>query len=389
MIKIRKAEISDALGIGIVHIDSWLSTYRGIIPDERLDKLSYDRGEVKWNNHIKQSIINKEEILLVAEEDQKIIGFCYGGLNKYENPELAKKYKADLQLIYLLKEYQKKGVGKRLIFEFVKQIQNIGFHSMIIWVLDKNSSKGFYEKLGGKVVAEKIYDFGKKLKALAFGWEDLSHFNNIMSKDNSKKYWNQIFDTSDYDYKKLARKDSWQSFIDDANKKNIKSVLDLGSGGGHWSIILARTGIKEITAVDFSDIAISKLIKWAEEENLIIKTKVCSIQDYYDSCKYDMIICNSVLDHLFLTDIKKVLKNIANMLDKKGSAYISFDALEENDDDNNNYILLENGYRQYSDGMIWKYFNEDEIRDLLSKYFVIDKFIGTGDSRKNIMVRRK
>jgi len=44
---IRKAKISDAKGISIVHIDSWLSTYKGIMPDERLEQLSYKKGEKK------------------------------------------------------------------------------------------------------------------------------------------------------------------------------------------------------------------------------------------------------------------------------------------------------------------------------------------------------
>ena len=69
MIKIREPKISDARNIAIVHIDSWLSTYRGIMPDERLDKLSYEKGEVKWINHIEQFKNDNDIILLVAEDE--------------------------------------------------------------------------------------------------------------------------------------------------------------------------------------------------------------------------------------------------------------------------------------------------------------------------------
>lgn len=38
--KIRKAEIEDALGIAEVNIEVWRTTYKGIMPDEDLDNLS-------------------------------------------------------------------------------------------------------------------------------------------------------------------------------------------------------------------------------------------------------------------------------------------------------------------------------------------------------------
>ena len=32
--KIRQANIEDAQGIGKVHVDSWRTTYKGILPDD-------------------------------------------------------------------------------------------------------------------------------------------------------------------------------------------------------------------------------------------------------------------------------------------------------------------------------------------------------------------
>ncbi|UZM97600.1 hypothetical protein OL548_21075 [Lysinibacillus sp. MHQ-1] len=39
MMKIRKAIVEDATGIGTVHVDSWRTTYKDIIPDEFLEKI--------------------------------------------------------------------------------------------------------------------------------------------------------------------------------------------------------------------------------------------------------------------------------------------------------------------------------------------------------------
>jgi len=40
---IRKAKLDDATGIAKVHVDSWRTTYKGIIPDDFLNNLSYEQ----------------------------------------------------------------------------------------------------------------------------------------------------------------------------------------------------------------------------------------------------------------------------------------------------------------------------------------------------------
>ena len=45
---IRKANIEDAMGIAKVHVDSWRTTYKGIVPEVFLENLSYDEREQNW-----------------------------------------------------------------------------------------------------------------------------------------------------------------------------------------------------------------------------------------------------------------------------------------------------------------------------------------------------
>ena len=47
-ILIRKAELEDAKGIAKVHVDSWRTTYKGIVPDTFLENLSYENREQIW-----------------------------------------------------------------------------------------------------------------------------------------------------------------------------------------------------------------------------------------------------------------------------------------------------------------------------------------------------
>jgi hypothetical protein len=43
---IREAELSDAAAIARVHVDTWRSTYRGVIANDYLERLSYERAEL-------------------------------------------------------------------------------------------------------------------------------------------------------------------------------------------------------------------------------------------------------------------------------------------------------------------------------------------------------
>ena len=42
---IRPATLEDAPAIARVHVDTWRTTYAGIVPDEHLAKLSYERSQ--------------------------------------------------------------------------------------------------------------------------------------------------------------------------------------------------------------------------------------------------------------------------------------------------------------------------------------------------------
>ncbi len=58
--------------------------------------------------------------------------------------------------------------------EIVQKLVQEDLPSMLTWVLAGNPSREFYEKLGGKQIAEKeVLIGGVKLPALAYGWRDV------------------------------------------------------------------------------------------------------------------------------------------------------------------------------------------------------------------------
>ena len=46
---IREATHSDIAAMSRVHVDTWRTTYRGIVPNELLANLSYKEHENSWN----------------------------------------------------------------------------------------------------------------------------------------------------------------------------------------------------------------------------------------------------------------------------------------------------------------------------------------------------
>ncbi|MBN2789199.1 MAG: GNAT family N-acetyltransferase [Candidatus Delongbacteria bacterium] len=172
--KIRKANKSDIEGIAKVHFTTMMSTYKGLMPDEFLSARTLEERIDKWN----ETFESDYEILLVAESEGNIVGFCGGAKN--DLPDLKDKYKYELKKIYVLKEYQDHGTGKFLINEFVKKVREHGYNSMFLWVLASNPYRRFYDKLGGKVVAEKEYHpAGHVLKGEGYGWDNLDNFQRL------------------------------------------------------------------------------------------------------------------------------------------------------------------------------------------------------------------
>ena len=181
---------------------------------------------------------------------------------------------------------------------------------------------------------------------------NLNLSKNEQLRLESYDYWDSLYKNSDYDYKKLADNSEWSYFIKELNNKNIKTILDLGCGAGTWSIVMARAGFN-VKSIDISQKALDYLDNWAEKEKLssLIGTSQEEIQKYTPTNeygKYDLIVCNSVLDHLIPLDINKTLNNIYELLKISGYVYLSFD--ENMKDEPDSYNLMGNGLKKYISG---------------------------------------
>lgn len=168
---IRHARLGDAEGIAMVHIDSWRTTYKGIVPDEVLAKLSYTEREQRWVRILTSAERDNHLIFVAEDENGQIIGFAGGGPEREGDTE----YKGELYAIYLLKESQGKGIGRLLTKAVANSLLQAGYGSMLVWVLADNPSRYFYERLGAKQVRVKQIEIGgNNLNGVAYGWPDVA-----------------------------------------------------------------------------------------------------------------------------------------------------------------------------------------------------------------------
>ncbi|MDY0405569.1 GNAT family N-acetyltransferase [Virgibacillus sp. 179-BFC.A HS] len=167
---IRPAEENDAAGIAKVHVDSWRTTYKGIVPDTYLfETLTYESRLKNWQGNLSQG-----HVFVAEDEQQGIVGFANGGK---ERSGKYPKHEGELYAIYILKDFQKKDIGRKLTERVVHHLVDNGIQSMLVWVLQENPSRYFYEKIGGTCVdAETIQIGGKKFQELAYRWENLHQF---------------------------------------------------------------------------------------------------------------------------------------------------------------------------------------------------------------------
>jgi len=166
---IREAKREDLLSIANVQIDSNRSTYKGNMPDDYLNNLSPDQKAKEWEERL--FINSNKELMYVAEtSDGNIVAFASASLGRADDV-----FEREINSIYILKAFQRQGIGYLLIKAIISNFIEESVQSLIIWVLSENPARSFYEHLGGTIVGKRMIRRGdKELQQFAYGWHDIS-----------------------------------------------------------------------------------------------------------------------------------------------------------------------------------------------------------------------
>jgi len=164
---VRAAGIDDAAAIARVHVATWKTAYRGLLPDDFLDSLSESHYEDRW----RRTIADHGSGVYVAQDGREVVAFASGG------PERAGEdgFAGELYAIYVMRESQGRGHGRALVRAVSSGLHEVGLTDMIVWVLrDNSSARRFYERLGGIYVREQPITIGSAvLREVSYGWRSL------------------------------------------------------------------------------------------------------------------------------------------------------------------------------------------------------------------------
>jgi len=141
---VRAARLEDARPVAHVHVASWRHAYRGLLPDDHLDKLSVEDREAMWLGAFADT--DPKSGAFVAELDGRVVGFAAFGPSRDED---ATELTAEVPAIYLDPALVGSGIGRELFAEANAALREAGFTRATLWVLEANASaRRFYEKAG-------------------------------------------------------------------------------------------------------------------------------------------------------------------------------------------------------------------------------------------------
>jgi ribosomal protein S18 acetylase RimI-like enzyme len=167
MLSIRAANVADVRAISRVDVETWRSTYAGVLPDQLLIGLSERQRAGVWSRFI----IRRPGDTVAALDDEGVM-WGFGSCGAQRDPDLP--YSGEIFSLYVSPDYQGQGVGRQLLLALFARLIRCGLYSAVIWVLTANPARYFYERVGGRVIARRRIDMAhNQVDAIAYAWPDL------------------------------------------------------------------------------------------------------------------------------------------------------------------------------------------------------------------------
>ena len=169
MLTLRNAELDDAEPIARVYVDAWRSTYPGVVPNEVLVRMSIRAQAHQWAVVLRQR--GRPQAVVVAQDREAgIIGMGSCG----EARATGLPQSGEVYTLYVAPGFQDKGIGSALLLRLFDVLADRGLNSALVWVLDGNPARFFYEAMGGRRVAMRVETlWNKELMQVAYGWDDV------------------------------------------------------------------------------------------------------------------------------------------------------------------------------------------------------------------------
>src|ERR1700730_2875257 len=122
-ITFRRATVADSLAVAQVHVQSWRESFTGIVPQSFLDKMSAANRAQAFSTRF---AVDFYRMFIAETPENAVIGFAdFGKARETERP-----FEAELYAIYLVRDFQRQGIGGKLFALGVESLVSDGMNSM-------------------------------------------------------------------------------------------------------------------------------------------------------------------------------------------------------------------------------------------------------------------
>lgn len=164
---LREATSADLRPLAELHVRTFNETHVGPLGSGP----TYATREWQWREKLAEMDAT-HFVLVLATQAGQLVGFIWCHPTK-DNP----KWAARLNKIYLLREYQRRGLGKRMVAAAVDRLLEHGLTSMALFTEpDNEPACNFYEQLGGERQLNEQGEFGGM-----YGWPDLRKLKEALT----------------------------------------------------------------------------------------------------------------------------------------------------------------------------------------------------------------
>ena len=166
---VRPARDSDVSAIGSVYVETWRTTYAGMVPDRVLLEMSVPIQAERWRRELGRE---GQIVFVAADGTGEILGFSSGGPARK-----GARVDGEIYTLYVDPDAQGSGIGRALVTEVFRTFAGVGWQTAVIWVLQANPARFFYEALGGVRVGERVERlWGVDLPETGYVWNDLQNW---------------------------------------------------------------------------------------------------------------------------------------------------------------------------------------------------------------------
>ena len=173
VVTFREATVADCEEVARVHVLAWQGSFRGIVPQAFLDRMTAVQRADAFSQGFSASFYK----MYVAEAPGLgIVGFADFGDPRGE----VAGYDGELYSIYILPQFQRRGIGEKLFELGALFLVDNDRRSLYLLTLEASPYRRFYDKLGGQVVRQKqIHIDGLAYTELIYAWTNL---NTLVSR---------------------------------------------------------------------------------------------------------------------------------------------------------------------------------------------------------------